>query len=172
MRFGLLASRYTVHERELGGDRSNPNRTTAAIYAQEEWKITPSLTFNPGARVEWLREFGSAAKVEPRASFVWASKSGLTAHLGYARYASAPPLGEEANGDKLADERDDYFDAGIQQRLGPLTVGLDGYWRSVRNYIADHETLGSAVPTAFAFNRARIRGLELSATYAHGPVAA
>src|SRR5206468_3581067 len=73
---------------------------------------------------------------------------------------------------KLSDERDDYFDAGLQQRVGPFTIGLDGYRRSVRNYIAEHETLGSALPLAFEFGCARISGVELSTTYAHGPVTA
>lgn len=168
LRFGLLASRSSIRERELGGARSGASRGAAGIYAQDEWKITPSFTFNPGARVEWLRGFRSTAKIEPRGSFVWTSNKGLTAHVGYARYAAAPPLGEEASPAKLPDERDDYFDAGIQQRVGSFTLGLDGYWRSVRNYIAEHETLGSALPAAFEFGRAPIRGLELAATYAHG----
>ena len=170
LRFGLLASRSTAHELDPGGNSSSAGRTSAALYAQDEWKVTPAITFNPGARIEWLRGFGSAARVEPRASLVWQSKSDLTGHIGYARYASAPPLGEQANGTDLPDERDDYFDAGLQQRLGAFTIGLDAYWRQVRNYIADHETPGSAVPSAFAFRSARIRGLELSATYAHGPL--
>jgi outer membrane cobalamin receptor len=168
LRFGLLASHSTVHEREPGGGRSNASRTPAAFYFQDEWKIAPSLTFNPGARAEWLHGFGSTVKIEPRASFVWTSENGLTAHVGYSRYAAAPPLGEQANGANLRDERDDYLDAGVQQRLGPFTLGLDGYSRSVHNSIAEHETLGSALPTAFEFDRARIRGLELSATYARG----
>jgi hypothetical protein len=168
--FGLLASRSTVRERELGDARSSASRTAAGIYAQDEWKITPSFTFNPGARMEWLRGFGSMTNVEPRASFVWTSENGLTGHVGYARYSAAPPLGEEANGANLPDERDDYFDAGMQQQVGTFTVGIDGYSRYVRNYIAEHETLGPALPTAFEFSRARIRGLELSVTYARGPV--
>lgn len=67
----------------------------------------------------------------------------------------------------LADEHDDYVDAGIQQKLGSLTLGLDAYRRSTRNYLATHEMPGSAVSTPFAFRRARIEGVELSATYAH-----
>ena len=55
-------------------------------------------------QLEWLRGFGSAAKVEPRVSFVWESKDGLTGHIGYARYASAPRIGEQSNGAKLSDE--------------------------------------------------------------------
>lgn len=170
LRFGLLGNHSTV--RELGlNDRVSASRTALATYVQDEWKITPAFTFNPGVRVEWLRGLQSAATVEPRASLVWQSEHGFTAHVGYARYASAPPIDEAASAD-LRDERDDYFDAGLQQRVGSLTLGLDAYSRSVRNYLAEHATIGSAVPTAFSFGSARIRGLELSATYSHGPLSA
>lgn len=167
LRVGLLASRSVVRELEPRGSRSRRGRTPVAIYAQDEWELTRGLTFNPGVRLEWLRGTGSEATIEPRASLVWASGDGLTAHLGYARYASAPPLGEAAGGAALPDERDDVFGAGVQQRTGPFTFGLDGYWRSARNYLAARETIGSALTTAFAFRRAQIRGMELSATYGH-----
>jgi len=172
LRFGLLASRSVAHDLDPGTDRATASRTATAVYAQDEWKVAPSLTFNSGARLEWLRGFGSAARIEPRTSLVWASTSGLTAHVGYARYASAIPLDEERNGTDLPDERDDYFDAGIQQHIGSLTIGVDGYSRSARNYITEHQTLGSAVPTAFEFEHANIRGLELSSVYSGGPVTA
>lgn len=167
VRFGLLATHSAARELDLAGNRSNAARTAVAVYAQDEWKLAPALTLNPGGRLEWLRGFSSAATVEPRASMVWESRSGLTAHIGYSRFASAAPLGEEVTADRLPDERDDYFDAGMQQKLGAFTLGADAYWRSAHNYIAEHETVGSAVPTAFAFRRARIKGLELLATYAH-----
>ena len=168
LRFGLLAGRSNAREQELGGNRASANRTSVAVYGQDEWMITRSLTFNPGLRVEWLQGFGSGATLEPRASLVWQSTNGLSGHVGYARYASAPPLGEQPSGSRLPNERDDYFDAGIQQRVGAVTFGIDGYWRSVRNYIDERQTLGSAVQTAFGFRRARIRGVEFSATYARG----
>lgn len=172
LRFGLLASRSTVRELESTGLQSREGRTSVAAYGQDEWKLSPTLTFNPGARIEWLRGLGSSAKIEPRASLVWASPGNLTAHVGYARYASASPLGEQHAGTRLPDERDDYFDAGIQQKLGAFTIGLDGYWRSARDYIAEHQTIGSAVPAAFGFKHAHMKGLELSATYArHGTTA-
>ncbi|MCA1653672.1 MAG: TonB-dependent receptor [Sphingomonadales bacterium] len=172
LRFGLLATRSTARELDFSSVRSSLKRTSVAVYAQDEWKLAPSLTFNPGGRLEWLRGFGSRATLEPRASLVWGSSRGLTAHVGYARYASVPAPGEEPIGTRSAQERDDYVDAGIQQKLGDLTLGVDGYWRSARNYIAEHETLGSAVPTAFGFRRARISGLEFSATYARRGTAA
>jgi outer membrane receptor protein involved in Fe transport len=166
LRFGLLAARSAAHELDPAGDQSSSSRTALALYGQDEWSLGPSLTFNPGVRVEWLRGPGQSGIVEPRASLVWQGASGLAVHAGYARYASAPPLGEEPQGNVLKDERDDVLDAGLQEKLGYLTLGLDGYWRSARNFIAEHENLGSAVTTAFGFERARIRGLELSATYA------
>jgi len=172
LRLGLLASRSTVRELDLAGERSTWGRTSAAVYAQDEWKIAPSFTFNPGVRVEWLRGVSSGATFEPRASLVWEPESGLTGHVGYARYASAVPQGEQPVATKLPDERDDYLDMGIQKHAGPFTLGLDGYWRSVRNYIAEHETIGSAVPGAFEFSSARIKGLELVATYSHGSTTA
>lgn len=165
-RFGLLATRSTYGELELTGGRTSAARTSLAAYAQDEWKVLPTLTFNPGARIEWLRGLALGAKVEPRVSLVWASPNNLTAHVGYARYVSAPPLGEQPTSTRLPDERDDYFDAGIQQKLGAFTVGLDGYWRSAHNYIAEHQSIGSAVSESFGFKHARIRGLELFGTYA------
>ena len=168
LRFGLLATRSSVRELEPAGGRRSTARTSVAVYAQDEWKLLPMLTFNPGARIEWLRGLGSHARIEPRASLVWATPANLTVHAGYARYASAPPLGEQPPGARLPDERDDYFDAGIQQKMGAFTVGLDGYWRTAHNYIAEHRTVGSALPMAFGFKHARMKGLELSGTYAQG----
>lgn len=166
LRFGLLVARSTIGELELGGARSSTGRTSLAGYVQDEWKLLRTLTFDPGARIEWPRGLGSSSKVEPRASLVWASPTNLTAHVGYARYASAPPLGDQPNDTRLMDERDDSFDAGVQQKMGAFTMGLDGYWRSAHNYIAEHQAIGSAVPAAFGFKRARMKGLEFSGTFA------
>lgn len=166
LRFGLLASRQEAHELGMDGDRLRASRTPIALYAQDEWKLAPALTFNPGGRIEWLRGLGSRPTFEPRASLVWDLPAGLTAHVGYARYASAPPLGENLLGADLRDERDDYLDAGVQQKLGWLTLGIDGYWRSADNYIAEHQVPGTAPRSAFEFKRARIKGVELSATFA------
>jgi hypothetical protein len=164
IRMGLLASRSSERQSNGGADRGN----AIGVYLQDEWKVTPTLTLNPGARAEWLRGFGSRPSLEPRASLVWALPGRLTAHLGYARYAAAPPLGRRA----LQDEADDYFDGGVQRRSGPLTLGLDFYWRRTRNLIVERDDPGSAAPSAFAFRNARLRGVEFSSTYARGPVTA
>lgn len=165
LRIGLLATRSTVRQLDPGGASFRAAQTSVAAYSQDEWKLLPTLTFNPGARLEWLHGVASGAKIEPRTSIVWSSSGGLTAHAGYARYASALPLDEQPAGTHLPDERDDYFDAGVQRSVGALTIGVDGYWRSAQDYIAEHQTIGSAIPTAFEFRHARMKGLELSGTF-------
>lgn len=169
LRFGLFATRSTARELDLSGDRTAASRTSIATYVGDEWKPSTSVTFNPGLRFEWLQGLSSAPKIEPRASLVWSSPGGFAAHAGYARYASARPLDDLETAARLPDERDDYFDAGVQQKLGAFTLGLDAYRRLAQNYIAEHQTPGSAVSRAFSFDRARFEGLELSGTYAlHG----
>jgi len=144
-------------------------RTSLGAYAQDEWTVAPRLTCNAGLRADWLRGARSGAELEPRLSLVWRSPEGSSAHVGYARYvAAAPP--EEDRAQRLPVERDDYFDAGAQQKVGSWTFGIDGYLRSARNFIAERETPGTPTPAAFSFARARLRGVEMSATYAHGPI--
>ncbi|HEY7805693.1 MAG TPA: TonB-dependent receptor [Croceibacterium sp.] len=166
IRAGLLLTRSTSREDHAGSVR----RTSLGAYLQDEWKPDPRLTVNLGLRGDWLRRVGDSPEAEPRGSVVWQSGSGFSAHAGYARYASAPPLGEERPGLSLPDETDDYFDAGVQQKIGAVTVGLDGYYRRARGLIEAHATPGSALPQAFAFSRGRFHGVEASLTYARGPL--
>ncbi|NUQ19118.1 MAG: TonB-dependent receptor [Sphingomonas sp.] len=168
IRFGLLASRSAANELGLAS-AAHAARTAVAAYAQDDWTLAPSLTFNPGLRVEWLRGFVAGATLEPRGSIVW-QRGGFTAHVGYARYASAPPVGEQASAAVLRNERDDEFDAGLQEALGPLTLSMDAYSRTSRHLIVEHETIGSAVRTPLEFNRGRSQGIELSSIYSHGPL--
>ncbi|HEY0313923.1 MAG TPA: TonB-dependent receptor [Allosphingosinicella sp.] len=170
LRGGILVSRVSVRERDGRSDTSL-HRTASSVYLQDAWTIAPNVTFNPGVRVEWLRGGGKRAAIEPRASIVWTPSQGLSAHLGYSRYAAAAPLGE-AGGAALPEERDDYFDAGVQRKVGAFTFGVDAYVRSARNFIVARETPGEAAAAAFGFRRAELRGLELSGTFARGPVTA
>jgi hypothetical protein len=172
IRAGALVARNDATELDPGGKSAAAARTSVGLYAQDEWKLAPALTFNPGVRIEWLHGLASAATAEPRASLVWASPGGLTLHAGYARYAAAAPLRGAPAGQALPDERDDYLDAGLQQRVDAFTFGVDAYWRSVRNLLSERVIPGDAIPLPFAFARAELRGLEISATYARGPVSA
>jgi len=166
LRVGALAGRQTFRDARPGRVTSGRRRTTLGIYVQDQVTIASGLTFNGGLRADWLRGPSRPAVVEPRASLVWEGGDGFSAHAGYARYAAAAPLGESAGTAQLPDERDDYFDVGAQQKLGAVSLGIDGYWRTARNLIVERQTIGAADPSAFAFDRGRFHGVELTMTYA------
>lgn len=169
LRAGLLASHSASDELDPAGRSVRDDRNALGLYVQDEWKLSSALTFNPGVRIDWLGGHSSLAAVEPRASFVWTVVEGLTAHAGYARYASIAPLGEDERG-ILPEERDDYLDAGVQYRVGVLTIGADAYLRKTHNLIDAYQAIGSAVAQSFTFRRANFRGIELSATYSTHPL--
>jgi hypothetical protein len=166
VRFGLLAERLATSELVAGNGKSSAASTSIALYVQDEWRLGPELTFNPGTRLEWLRGLDSRALIEPRASLVWKPAEGWTGHIGYARYALAPSANEQFERIALPDERDDYLDAGVERNEGAFTFGTDAYWRSSHNYIAQYEAPGSAIATLFEFGRGRMSGIEFFATYA------
>lgn len=172
LRAGLLTNRSAAHEAETGTATFEAHRNSIGVYLQDEWKLGKELTFNPGVRVDWPRGFNSGVEVEPRASLVWNSPTGVTAHAGYARYATVAPLDEETGPARLPNERDDYFDTGVQYRLGVVTLGADAYLRSTRNLLTERSIIGSAIAESFAFRRGRLRGVELSATYSTRPLSA
>lgn len=170
LRAGLLLSHLTNRDSDTAPITAIAHRTSLGLYIQNEWKPATHWTVNAGVRVDWLRSLDLSPTLEPRANIVWTGGRGSTAHAGYARYASAPPLGEAPSGVRLRNERDDYFDAGVQQKIGPMTIGIDAYYRAAQDLLVEHKSPGLAMPRAFAFARGRFRGVELSTTYAHGPV--
>jgi outer membrane cobalamin receptor len=114
---------------------------------------------------------------------VYALSDATSLHLGYARYFTPPPtekidttsilkflnttnaLPSDAN-TAVSSERSHYFDAGISQKLGTrVTIGLDAYYRSVRN-LQDEGQFGNAlIFSAFNYAEGRIYGTELTASY-------
>jgi outer membrane receptor protein involved in Fe transport len=160
--------------------------TEASVYLEDEWKPLEAVTLNYGVRLDQVDAYRREGAVSPRVNLVWTPLAGTTLHAGYARYFTPPPFelvasetvssfaGTTAAAQVTADdlpraETDNYYDVGVQQKLGALTVGLDGYWRDAKNLIDEGQFGAPIILTPFNYAVGRIRGVELSATYAHGP---
>ena len=166
------------------------NRTVNAqfygLYAQDEWKISPSLTLNYGARADLYASAGHESQLSPRINAIYKLTATTTVHAGYARYFTPPPLEsvnpasvaafagtsnapDQLTNDPVKAERADYFDAGISQKLSPAwQVGLDGYYKLAHDQLDDGFFGASLVPSAFNYRTGRIYGVEFTTNYANG----
>ncbi len=163
---------------------------TYSAYLQDEWKLLPAVTVNYGIRFDQLVSYRSEHQFSPRVNLVWTPAMGTTLHAGYARYFTPPPFELIAtptvlkfNGttaefpnpgpqDTPHSERSHYFDVGAQQKVGALTLGVDAYYKSVRNLIDEGQFGAPIVLTPFNYKKGYIRGVDFSASYAHGPFSA
>jgi outer membrane receptor protein involved in Fe transport len=161
---------------------------TYSVYLQDEWRVAPTLTVNFGLRFDALNGATQENQLSPRINAVWEPGSTFTAHIGYSRYFTPPPLIQIVNSNSIAvlagtaaapevtqndpvrAERADYFDAGVTVKPLPgLTLGLDAYYRIVQNML-DFGQFGAPIAlTSFNYANGIVKGLEFSASYDEGP---
>jgi outer membrane receptor protein involved in Fe transport len=170
-------------------DNSAKTEFEGGLYLEDEWKPIEGLTLNYGVRFDRVNAYRDQNAVSPRLNLVWQPFGGTTLHAGYARYFTPPPfelvanetvakfVGTTAEPPNLVDhlpnaETDNYYDLGAQQRFGPLTLGVDGYWRDAKNLIDEGQFGAPIILTPFNYATGRIRGVELSSTYARGALSA
>jgi len=157
------------------------------IYAQDEWRVTPTVTMNYGLRFDAVEEFTHESQLSPRINLVWKPIDGTTMHAGYARYFVPPPyealaptdiakfVGTTAVPEVTADdtvraERSHYFDLGVSQVVLPgLTVGLDGYYKQSTNLIDEGQFGAPIILTAFNYAHGEQSGIEFTTSYDRGP---
>ncbi len=153
------------------------------IYLQDEWAISKTLTLNYGARYDKVNTVTNEQQLSPRLGVVYDLSPQTRIHAGYARYFTPPAsekidrtsvqkflnttnaLPSDAN-TSVKSERSNYFDVGLSHQLTKtITLGVDAYYRKVRN-LQDEGQFGNAlVYSDFNYDQGRIRGLELSASY-------
>jgi len=153
------------------------------VYVQDEWQPTKALTINYGLRYDQVSTVVDESQLSPRVGLVYQLGQNTRLHAGYARYFTPPPTEkiDTTSVDKFAgttnalpsdantavrSERSHYFDAGVSHQLTPhVTLGADAYYRNVK-HLQDEGQFGNAlIYSAFNFERGRIYGLELSASY-------
>ncbi len=164
-------------------DNTRINGHLYGVYLQDEWKPTGKLTINYGVRYDSVNTIVTENQLSPRLGVVYDVTPQTRVHAGYARYFTPPPT-EKIDTTSIAlfqnttnalpsdadtsvkSERSHYYDIGLSHQLTPsITLGLDGYYRDVR-HLQDEGQFGNAlIFSAFNFERGKIFGLELSATY-------
>ena len=164
-------------------DKSNLAGVTYGVYLQDEWRPTQALTVNYGARFDHTSAVVNEKQLSPRFGLVYDLTHDTRLHFGYSRYFTPPPtekidttsvakfigttnaLPSDAD-TSVKSERSNYFDIGLSHQLTPaITVGVDGFYRKVRN-LQDEGQFGNAlIYSAFNYGEGRVRGLEFSASY-------
>ena len=132
---------------------------TYSIYAQDAWKILPTVTINGGLRFDYFDGFRTEWQPSPRLNVVLMATPTTTVHAGYARYFTPPPLvftssaslnrlvgttaeAEVTKNTVIRSERAHYFDAGIIQQILPgLKVGLDVYYKKAEHLLRERRLL-------------------------------
>lgn len=157
------------------------------VYAQDEWRLTPTLTLNWGLRFDAVDQYTSETQLSPRLNLVWQATKQTTLHAGYARYFTPPPFElvgsnaiaafagstaapEVTQNDKVRAEWAHYFDVGISHKLLPeLTVGLDGYFKISQNLLDEGQFGAPIVLAPFNYRSGQQHGVEATADWQSGP---
>ena len=169
-------------------DEHSKNGQLYGLYLQDEWKLTPKLTLNYGARFDIVRAFTHESQLSPRANLVWNPAPLTTLHVGYARNFTPPPQElispstlalyngtTKESAIQIADpvkaEREHYFDAGVEQRFnGGFKLGLDAYYKLKRNLLDEGQFGSGLILSPFNYRKGYAWGVELSGNYTHGPI--
>jgi outer membrane receptor protein involved in Fe transport len=159
---------------------------TAGGYIQDEWRIRPDLTLNTGVRFDAMNQFVSANQVSPRIALIYQPIPDTTLHAGVSRYFTPPMQAQSTPNNPtlfqhttqqqaipldapVRPERATYFDAGVdQQLLGPLSLGLDVYYKRSTDTLDDGQFGQAVVLDQFNYARGFSRGEEIKINYYQG----
>ncbi|HTR84580.1 MAG TPA: TonB-dependent receptor [Reyranella sp.] len=160
---------------------------TYGVYLQDEWKVTPTVTINYGLRFDAIDANTQENQLSPRVNVVWQPNDVLTAHAGYARYFTPPPLSQVNNGaiaatsgttaqpavtqnDPVKAERAHYFDAGLElQPTDALKFGFDAYYKIAQNLLDEGQFGAPIFLSSFNYANAEVKGIEITGSYDNGP---
>lgn len=160
---------------------------TYSVYLQDEWKVTPSLTVNFGARFDAISGPSTENQLSPRINVVWEPDPKISLRAGYSRYFVPAPLNQVGFGslaaragttaategtqnDPVRAERSDYFDIGLTVKpVDGLAIGFSGFYKFAENYLDKGQFGAPIFQTAFNYAYAQVKGFEVFANYDKGP---
>ncbi len=162
----------------------------AGFYLQDEWSPLDKLTLNYGARLDYYSAYVSETALSPRIGMIYELTPETKLHAGYARYFTPPPteliapvtIAQFANStgqlptstsSPVVPEKDNYFDAGITQKIAPgLSFGMDAYYKQAHDLLDEGQFGQALIFAPFNYEKGWVRGIELTTDYNHGPVTA
>ena len=164
-------------------DNSSKVGQLFSLYAQDEWRLHPKLTFNYGVRFDQVSAFTNEHQFSPRLNLAYKLTDDTALHAGYSRYFTPPPqeLASQksinlyagttnqpqiANSDPVKVERTDYFDVGASHKVNSnLTLSVDAYYKNIKNLLDEGQFGQALILSPFNYQKGYARGLELSVRY-------
>ncbi|RJL03992.1 TonB-dependent receptor [Paracoccus aestuarii] len=190
--FGGQIDRARVRDQNPGlGDGAVHDFGTrqSAIFAEDEWRITPDLALTLGARAIEHREFGR--HVTPRAYAVWQAGPSLTVKGGVSTGFRAPDVraivpgyfyttergaGVIVSNPGLSPEESTSYELAVLHEGGAVSLGATLFRTDFRDRIESFKTDDRITVGGQGFNRwdwrnigrARLQGVELTADWDAG----
>jgi hypothetical protein len=169
------------------GDSDHERGYFCGFYLQDQWQPIDKLTINYGVRFDFYNAYTAEHQFSPRINLVYELAPAIAVHAGYASIFS-PPLLEyirpsmfkqflnTTNAPQslqdsvpLAERSHSFSAGGTCQLARGFTIGLDAYYKLVRN-MQDETQLGeSLIFTPFTYEHGLKMGIELSAECQRGP---
>ena len=164
---------------------ANKTSQVYSLYLQNEWKALDDLSINYGARFDAAHAYINESQLSPRLNANYDLSKKTKIHAGFSRYFTPAPVAKmsqtslasfsgttnEAEGNlesygKLRAERTSYYDVGVSHQVDEnLTLGIDGYYKKIRNMIDEHQFGNAMIYVPFNFQQGKVFGAEFTADY-------
>ena len=157
------------------------------IYVQDEWKVSDKIFVNIGLRFDYMQANYSDAQpsydqLEPRVLLSYLVTPSTKAHAFYGRLFNVPlfedlhdtfaslagQAGQTITPYDIKPEKDNYYELGVDQQIGPKDGGstqvaaFTAYYKQATDLLDDAQLLNTALQQPFNWAKGYAYGLEFS----------